>query len=66
MEYKMKGSDEWKTGKIMSAQPKSTGKYSHWLNIIFTHPSAQAGYETRSIFKRRLTGFEFRVFLLLD
>ena len=29
----MKGSDEWKTGKIMTAQPKSTGKYSHWLNI---------------------------------
>ena len=33
MEYKMKRSNEWKTGKIMSAQPKSTGKYSHWLNI---------------------------------
>ena len=29
----MKGSDERKTGKIMSAQPKSTGKYSHWLII---------------------------------
>ena len=29
----MKGSDEWKTGKIISAQPKSNGKYSHWLNI---------------------------------
>ena len=29
----MKGSDEWKRGKIMSTQPKSTGKYSHWLNI---------------------------------
>ena len=33
VEYKMKGSDEWKTGKIKSAPPKSTGKYSHWLNI---------------------------------
>ena len=33
VEYKMKGSDEWKTGKIISAQPKSTRKYSHWLNI---------------------------------
>ena len=33
MEYKMKCSDEWKRGKIMSTQPKSTGKYSHWLNI---------------------------------
>ena len=25
--------------------------------IIFTNPSAQAGYDTRSIFKRSLTGF---------
>ena len=30
------------------------------------NPSARAGYDTRSIFKRSLTGFEFRVFLLLD
>ena len=28
---------------------------------IFTNPSARAGYDTRSIFKRSLTGFEFRV-----
>ena len=34
--------------------------------IIFTNPSAHAGYDTRSIFKRSLTGFEFRVFFLLD
>ena len=33
VEYEIKGSDEWKTGKIMSAQPKSTGKYSHWMNM---------------------------------
>ena len=33
MEYKIKGGNKWKTGKIMSAQPKSTGKHSHWLNI---------------------------------
>ena len=33
VEHKMKGSDEWKTEKNMSAQPKLTGKYSHWLNI---------------------------------
>lgn len=33
MEYKISGSDEWKKGKIMSTQTKSTGKYS-WLNII--------------------------------
>ena len=29
----MKRSDEWRTGKIMSAQPKLTGKYRQWLNI---------------------------------
>ena len=34
--------------------------------VIFTNPSARVGYDTRSIFKRSLTGFEFRVFLLLD
>ena len=26
------------------------------MNIIFTNPSARAGYDTRSIFKRSLTG----------
>ena len=25
--------------------------------ILFTNPSARAGYDTRSIFKRSLTGF---------
>ena len=30
-----------------------TNIYTH---IIFTNPSAQAGYNTRSIFKRSLTG----------
>ena len=34
--------------------------------VLFTNPSTRAGYDTRSIFKRSLTGFEFRVFLLLD
>ena len=34
--------------------------------IIFTNPFARAEYDTRSIFKRSLTGFEFRVILLLD
>lgn len=33
VEYKLRGSDEWKKGMVMSTQPKSTGKYSHWLNI---------------------------------
>ena len=30
------------------------------------NPSARAGYDTRSIFKRSFNRFEFRVFLLLD
>ena len=29
----MKGSGEWKTGKIMYAQPRLIGKYRHLLNI---------------------------------
>ena len=33
VEYKMNGSNEWKW-KIMNTQPKSTGKYNYWLNII--------------------------------
>ena len=31
-------------------------RVSESLLIIFTNPSAQAGYDTRSIFKRSLTG----------
>ena len=70
VEYKTNGSEEWKNLKIMSTQLKLTGKYSHWLNIkaeiqsvslgimliLFTNPSARAGYDTRSIFKQSLTG----------
>ena len=41
-------------------------KYFFLFMVLFTNPSARAGYDTRSIFKRSLTGFEFRVFLLLD
>ena len=45
----------------------SDDRYYEMLTVIlFTNPSARAGYDTRSIFKRSLTGFEFRVFLLLD
>ena len=33
---------------------------------IFINTSARAGYDTRSIFKRSLKRFEFRVFLFLD
>ena len=31
--------------------------------IIFTNPSTQARYDTRSIFKQSCNRFEFRVFL---
>ena len=34
--------------------------------ILFTNPSARAGYDTRSIFKRSLTGLNSEFFLLLD
>ena len=35
-------------------------------NPIFTNPSSRAGYDTRSIFKRSLTGLNSEFFLLLD
>ena len=37
---------------------------SNTIILLFTNPSALAGYDTRSIFK--FNRFEFRVFLLLD
>ena len=40
-----------------------TSDQEGWTKVLFTNPSARAGYSTRSIFKRSLTGFEFRVFL---
>ena len=39
---------------MMSIQSKSFGEYR--VLHIFTDPSALAGYDTRSIFKRSLTG----------
>ena len=36
------------------------------MSIIFTNPSAQAGYDTRSVFKQSLTGLNSEFFLLLD
>ena len=47
---------------VLDANLLSTQHYK----VLFTNPSTRAGYDTRSIFKRSLTGFEFRVFLLLD
>ena len=34
-----------------------SGTISNVFLTIFTNPSARAGYDTRSIFKRSLTGF---------
>ena len=38
--------------------------YIYIYMYIFTNPSARAGYDTRSIFKRAFNRFEFRVFFL--
>ena len=37
----------------------------YWTLTIFTNPSAQVGYDTRSILSS-VYRFEFRVFILLD
>ena len=39
--------------------------YTYLFIYLFTNPSAQAGYDTRSVFSR-VYRFEFRVFLLLE
>ena len=36
------------------------------IEVLFTNPSARAGYDTRSIFKRSLTGLNSEFYLLLD
>ena len=40
----------------VQSQVKSYQKLKKWYLIIFTNPSTRAGYDTRSIFKRSLTG----------
>ena len=40
--------------------------FDSFFIILFTNPSARAGYDTRSIFKRSLTGLNSEFFLLLD
>ena len=50
--------------KMAKLSAKNEG--NKMAKVLFTNPSARAGYDTRSIFKQSLTGFEFRVFLLLD
>ena len=52
-----------------SPRPKKArqSKSTHKFLILFTNPSAQAGYDTRSIFfQAEFNRFEFRLFLLLD
>ena len=49
-----------KLAYIRSVQTQDVVKKTYWeqwmIEIIFTNPSARAGYDTRSIFKRSLTG----------
>ena len=45
------GRMEWKKKSII--MNKTT---DYWSKILFTNPSARAGYDTRSIFKRSLAG----------
>ena len=40
-------------GNAGQSGPESNGNEK----VLFTNPSARAGYDTRSIFKRSLTGF---------
>ena len=37
-------------------RPHKFGLSVEFLKVLFTNPSARAGYDTRSIFKRSLTG----------
>ena len=41
--------------RLLSGNPRGIG-ISCWVIILFTNPSARVGYDTRSIFKRSLTG----------
>ena len=54
----------WWKAKVLHLVTDSIHTY-HWINkilrgklwkVLFTNPSARAGYDTRSIFKRSLTG----------
>ena len=45
--------------------PQRVSRIWHYM-VLFTNPSARAGYDTRSIFKRSLTGLNSEFFLLLD
>ena len=45
------------THHITASLPKQVSWTLKNLMVLFTNPSARAGYDTRSIFKRSLTGF---------
>ena len=49
----------------MSIESTALGDEQFLLSYL-PNPSAQAGYDTRSIFQVEFNRFEFRVFLLLD
>ena len=41
---------------VVQSQLESYQRLKKWYMILFTNPSARAGYDTRSVFKRSLTG----------
>ena len=50
-----------KINRLVYIDDKKVQRVSKWMQpinmiILFTNPSARAGYDTRSIFKRSLTG----------
>ena len=48
---------ELRTGSTqLDERPNQQNPHRLWVLFIFTNPSAPAGYDTRSIFKRCLTG----------
>ena len=51
--------DEWDAapaGRQVTYWRSHDWPYLFWPQVLFTNPSARAGYDTRSIFKRSLTG----------
>ena len=60
----MKIYNETKSFKIIQARDRR--KFALNGIFIFTNPSALAGYDTRSIFKRSLTGLNPEFFFPLD
>ncbi len=45
-----------KTETSHQAKISHIGRFHMCYRVLFTNPSARAGYDTRSIFKRSLTG----------